>query len=78
MAGVTSEQDEATREGKMGLSCPLGISRFIPSKAKFLGVIFWPYKKFFIDLACSVNNVYIMHKYLSTGFILSVYFSQLI
>ena len=31
--------------GKMGLSCPLGISRFVPAKAKFFGVIDWPYNK---------------------------------
>ena len=43
MAGSASGQDKAnpvfwlaTREGKMGLSCPLGISRFVPVKAKFL------------------------------------------
>ena len=39
----------------MGLSCPLGISRFVPAKAKFVGVIFWPYNKSFIDQACSVK-----------------------
>ena len=32
----------------MSLSCPLGISRFVPAKAKFFGVIFWPYNKSFI------------------------------
>ena len=40
----------------MGLSCPLGISRFVPAKAKFFGVIFWPYNKSFIDQACSVKD----------------------
>ena len=39
----------------MGLSGPLGISRFVPAKAKFFGVIFWPYNKSFIDQACSVE-----------------------
>ena len=44
-AGSTSRQDEmnpvfrlATRVGKMGLSCLLGIARFVPTKAKFFGV----------------------------------------
>ena len=45
----------AQRAGKMGLSCPLGISRFVPTKAKFFGVIFRPYNKSFIDQACSVK-----------------------
>ena len=31
----------ATRTGKRSLSCPLGIARFVPPKAKFFGVIFW-------------------------------------
>ena len=35
----------------MGLSCQLGISRFVPAKAKFFGAMFWP----FIDQACSVK-----------------------
>ena len=39
----------------MDLSCPLGISRFIPAKAKFFGAIFWPYNKSFIDQACLVK-----------------------
>ena len=39
----------------MGRSCPLGISRFVPAKAEFFGVIFWPYNKSFIDQACSVK-----------------------
>ena len=39
----------------MGLSCPLGIARFVPAKAKFFGVIFWPYNKSFIDQARSVK-----------------------
>ena len=41
MAGATSGQDEAnpvfwlaTRGGKMGLSCPLGIARFGPANKK--------------------------------------------
>ena len=64
MAGSASGQDEtnpvfwlSTRAGKMGLSYPLGITRFIPAKAKFFGVIFWPYtcNKSFIDQACSVK-----------------------
>ena len=62
MAGTASGQDEvnpvswlATRAGKMGLSCPLRIARCVPEKAKFFGVIFWPYNKSFIDQACSVK-----------------------
>ena len=39
----------------MGLSCPLGIARLVPIKAKFFGVIFWLYNKSFIDQACSVK-----------------------
>ena len=39
----------------MGLSCSLGISRFVPAKAKFVDVIFWPYNKTFIDQVCSVE-----------------------
>ena len=38
----------APQEGKMGLSFPLGIARFVPAKAKLFGVIF-------IDQACSVK-----------------------
>ena len=38
-----------------GLSCPLGIARSVPAKAKFFGVIFWPYNKSFIDQACLVK-----------------------
>ena len=34
---------------------PLGIARFVPSKAKFFGVIFWPYKISFTDQASSVK-----------------------
>ena len=45
----------ATRAGKMGLSCSLRISCFVPAKAKFFGVIFWPYNKSFIDQACLVK-----------------------
>ena len=37
--------------GKMGLSYPFGIACFVPVKAKFFGVIFWPYNKSFIDQA---------------------------
>ena len=37
------------------MSCLLGIVRFVPAKAKFFGVIFWPYNKSFIDQACSVK-----------------------
>ena len=58
MAGCASGQDEAnpvfwlaTREGKTGLSCPLGIARFVLAKAKFFGVIFWLYNKPFINQA---------------------------
>ena len=39
----------------MGLSYRLGISRFVPAKAKFFSVIFWPYNKAFIDQACSIK-----------------------
>ena len=49
MAASASGQDEAspmfslaTRAAKMGLSCPLGIARFVPAKAKHFGVIYWP------------------------------------
>ena len=73
MAGSASGQDEVnhvmwltTRVGKMGLSCPLGICRFIPTKsytkAKFFSVIFWPYNKSFI-LLCSC---YVFNKCLTT------------
>ena len=47
MAGSASEQDKAnpvfwlaTRVGKMGLSCLLGISHIVPAKAQFFGVTF--------------------------------------
>ena len=43
MAGSATGQDEAnpvfwlaTRAGKMGLSCPLGITRFDPANIKLL------------------------------------------
>ena len=62
MAGSASEKDEAnpvfrltTRSGKMGLSCPLGISRIVPAKAKFFGAIFWSYSISFFDQAGSVK-----------------------
>ena len=42
----------ATRAGKMGLSCPLGISRLGPARKK---TSFSPYNKFFIDQVCSVK-----------------------
>ena len=56
----------AQRVGKMkGILCsdwlperarfPLDISRFVQTKAKFFGAIFWPYNKSFIDQACSVK-----------------------
>ena len=45
----------AARAGKMGQSCSLEISRIVPAKAKFFGVIFWLYHKSFIDQACSVK-----------------------
>ena len=63
-AGSPSGQDEAnpvfwlaTRAGKMGLPCPLEISRSVFAKAKFFGVIFWPYNRCFIDhwQACSAK-----------------------
>ena len=45
MAGSASRQDEAnpvfrlaTRVGKIGLSCMLGISCFVPAKVKFFVV----------------------------------------
>ena len=37
------------------LPCPHRISCFVPTKAKFFGVIFWPYNKSFIDQAGSVK-----------------------
>ena len=55
MAGSASGQDEANPVFKMGQPCPLGISRFVPAKAKFFGVISWPYKKSFIGQACFVK-----------------------
>ena len=33
----------------------LGITCFVPTKAKFIGVIFWPYNKSSIDQSCSVE-----------------------
>ena len=64
MAGPASGQGEAnsvfwlaTRAGKMGLSCPLGIARFALAKAKFFGVIFWPYTKSFTDQTCSSRRL---------------------
>ena len=64
MAGSAGGKDKAnpvfllaTRADRMGLSCPLGIARFVPAKAKFFGVISWPYSKSFIDQACSVKMV---------------------
>ena len=47
--------DWLTRADKMGLSCPLGIARFVPAKAKLFGVIFWPDNKYLIDQAGSVK-----------------------
>ena len=62
MAGSASGQDEAnpvfclaTRAGKMGLSCPLGLPALVPQKRNSVGVMFWPHNKFFIDEACSVK-----------------------
>ena len=62
MAGSASGRDEAnpvfclaTREGKMGLSSPSGIFRFVPTKMEFFSVICWPHNKSFIDQACSVK-----------------------
>ena len=46
------------RAGKMKrILCSdwLPIYRFVSAKAKFFGVIFWPYNKSFIDQACSVK-----------------------
>ena len=39
----------------MGLSYPLWIACFVLAKAKFFGVIVWPYNKSFITQACSVK-----------------------
>ena len=36
----------------MDLSCLLGIALSVPTKAKFFGVMFWPYNKSFIAQAC--------------------------
>ena len=59
MAESTSGQDEAntvfwlaTWAGKVGLSCPLGISRIGPARRKFS---FWPLNKSFIDQSCSIK-----------------------
>ena len=38
--------------GQDGLILTVGS---VPAKVKFFGVIFWPYKKTFIDQACSVK-----------------------
>ena len=47
MAGSASRQDEAnpvfrlaTRAGKMGLSCPLGLPALVPQKRNSVGVFF--------------------------------------
>ena len=60
MAGSASGQNEANPVLSLATvlparDCPLGIARFVPAKAKFFGVIFWPYNKSFIDQACSVK-----------------------
>ena len=39
----------------MDLPFLLGIASFVPAKAKFVYVIFWPCNKSFIDQACSVK-----------------------
>ena len=56
MAESVSGQDEAnlafwlaTRAGKIGPSCPLGISRVVPARK---GSVLWPYNISFIDQAC--------------------------
>ena len=55
----TSGQDEAnpvfslaTRAGKVGLSCPLGISSIGPARR----FSFWSFKKSFISQGCSVSR----------------------
>ena len=64
MAGSASGQDEAN----IGPSCLLGISCFVPTKARFFYVIFWPYNKSFFSpslfsqdgwILPLVNNAYI-------------------
>ena len=50
----------ATPVGKMGLSCLLVISCFVPAKAKFFGATFCPYNKSFVDWACSVKDGWIL------------------
>ena len=47
-----------SRQNKVNVLIGTRISHFVPAKAKFFSVIFWPYNKFFIDQACS-NNAYI-------------------
>ena len=46
--------DWQSRVGKVGLSCPLGIARFVPAKERFFGAIFWSYNKSLIDQPGSV------------------------
>ena len=36
-------------------TCPIGIARFVLTKAKFFGVIFWLFNKSFIGQACLVK-----------------------
>ena len=54
------EEGEILNEQDGPTSCMLGIAHFVPEKAKFFGVIFWPYNKSFIDQACSVKMAQIM------------------
>ena len=61
MAKSARGQDEvtpafwlATQAGKMGPSCPRGISRVGPTSSKKTFSL-WPYNKSLIDQACSVK-----------------------
>ena len=43
------------------------LTRFVPAKVKFFGVIFWPHNKSFIDQACSVKMAgYWPHSFLAS------------
>ena len=84
MAGSANEQDEVnpvfslgTQVGKMGLQCTLslGIDHFVPTKAKFFGVIFWLYNKHFIDKACLRQDICVIDQaWGQHGWILAKFF----
>ena len=58
MTGSVSRQDEAKPvflSRQDGPVLPAWVFCFVLAKAKFFGVIFWPFNKSFIDQACSVK-----------------------